>query len=108
MDGDDCGLMCRDGPRRKGSANAELGDSATNGNYSVKAHTEIGDSVPIQSSATVCGYRDRRQCADTELGDSVPIPSSARNESADTAGVRRGTRVPIQSSARNGKTAQNF
>ena len=61
MDGDDCGLMCRDGPRRKGSANAELGDSATNGNYSMKAHTEIGDSVPIQSSA-------RNESADTELG----------------------------------------
>ena len=49
--------MCRDGPRRKGSANAELGDLATNGNYSVK---------PIQRSATVCRYRARR-------GTRVPI-----------------------------------
>ena len=74
MDGDirnDRGRMCRDSPRRKGSANAELGDSATNGNYSMK---------PIQSSA-------RNESADTagaQRGTRVPIQSSARNESADT------------------------
>ena len=72
--------MCRDGPRRKGSANAELGDLATNGNYSVK---------PIQRSATVCRYRARR-------GTRVPIRLELGEERVCQYGARQGTRVPIR------------